>query len=75
MFEIELFICIKMNLALNNQQRLICQKNQPTNQPTNQSKVKSRAIVKYETETITAKDRIKDEYSKFNPEYSLNGSI
>ena len=25
-----------MNLALNNQQRLICHKTQPTNQPTNQ---------------------------------------
>ena len=32
MFEIELFICIKMDLGLNNQERLICHKN-PTNQP------------------------------------------
>ena len=32
LFEIELIICIKMNLALNNQQRLICHKT-PTNQP------------------------------------------
>ena len=31
-FEIELIICIKMDLALNTQQRLICHKNQPTNQ-------------------------------------------
>ena len=29
-------ICIKMDLALNNLQRLICRKTQPTNQPTNQ---------------------------------------
>ena len=35
--EIELTICIKMDLALNNLQRLICHKTQPTNQPTNQS--------------------------------------
>ena len=34
LFEIELIICIKMDLALNNLQRLICHKN-PTNQPTN----------------------------------------
>ena len=27
-------ICIKMDLALNDLQRLICDKNQPTNQPT-----------------------------------------
>ena len=33
LFEIELIICIKMNLALNNLQRLICHKpKQPTNQ-------------------------------------------
>ena len=39
LFQIELIICLKMDLALNNLQRLICQKiqtNQPTNQPTNQ---------------------------------------
>ena len=37
LFEIELIIYIKMDLALNNLQMLICQKkkNQPTNQPTN----------------------------------------
>ena len=29
MFEIELFICIKMDLALNNQQGLICKKTKP----------------------------------------------
>ena len=34
LLEIELFICIRMDLALNNLQRLICHKN-PTNQPTN----------------------------------------
>ena len=33
MFEIELIICIKMDLALNNLQRLICHKTQTTNQP------------------------------------------
>ena len=34
-FEIEMIICIKMDLALNNQEVLICHKpNQPTNQPT-----------------------------------------
>ena len=36
MFKIELIICIKMDVTLNNQQRLICHKNLPTNQPTNQ---------------------------------------
>ena len=33
MFEIELIICIKMKLALNDLQRLICHTTQPTNQP------------------------------------------
>ena len=33
MFEIELIIYIKMDLALDNLQRLICHKTQPTNQP------------------------------------------
>ena len=33
MFEIELFICIKMDSALNNLQWLICHKTQRTNQP------------------------------------------
>ena len=33
MFEIELIICIKMDLALNNLKRLICYKTQTTNQP------------------------------------------
>ena len=32
LFEIEQFICIKMDLALNNLQRLVCHKIQPTNQ-------------------------------------------
>ena len=31
LFEIELIIYIKMDLALNNLQRLICHKTQPTN--------------------------------------------
>ena len=30
MFEIELIICLNMDLALNNLQRLICHKTQPT---------------------------------------------
>ena len=30
LFEIELFICIKMDMAINNQQLLICHKNQPS---------------------------------------------
>ena len=34
MFEIELVICIKMDLALNNLQRLICHKTQTTKAPT-----------------------------------------
>ena len=38
LIEIELTICIKMDLALNKQQRLMCHKTQPTNQPTNQMK-------------------------------------
>ena len=33
MFEIELIICIKMDLASNNLQRLICHKTQTTNKP------------------------------------------
>ena len=33
LFEIELIICIKMDLTLNNLQRLIYHKTQPTNQP------------------------------------------
>ena len=32
LFEIELFICIKMDLTLNNIQKLICHKNQTANQ-------------------------------------------
>ena len=32
LFEIKVTICIKMDLALNNLQRLICHKTQPTNQ-------------------------------------------
>ena len=36
LFEIELIIYIKMNLALSNLQMLLCLKTQPTNQPTNQ---------------------------------------
>ena len=35
LFEIELIICIRMDLALNNLQRLICHKTQASNQPTN----------------------------------------
>ena len=35
LFKIELIICIKMDLALNNLQRLICHKTQTNNQPTN----------------------------------------
>ena len=35
MFEIELIICIKMDLALNNLQRLICHKIQPIKPPFN----------------------------------------
>ena len=31
LFEIELTFCIKIDMALNNQQRLICHKTQPTN--------------------------------------------
>ena len=34
LFVIKLIICTKIDLALNNLQRLICQKTQPTNQPT-----------------------------------------
>ena len=33
LFEMELIMCIKMDLALNNLQRLICYKTQTTNQP------------------------------------------
>ena len=35
MFEIELIICLKIDLALNNIQRFICHKAQTTNEPTN----------------------------------------
>ena len=34
LFEMELFICIKMDLALNNLQRLIHHKTETNNQPT-----------------------------------------
>ena len=34
-FEIELFICIKIDLALNNLKGFICHKTQPSNHPTN----------------------------------------
>ena len=34
LFEIELIICIKIDLVLNNLQRLICHKNQTNNQTT-----------------------------------------
>ena len=34
LFEIELIVCIKIDLVLNNLQRLICHKTQPTKQPT-----------------------------------------
>ena len=37
LFEIELIIYLKVDLALNNQQRLICHKTQTTDQPTNQN--------------------------------------
>ena len=37
MFEIELIICIKMDLAFNNVQKIICYKNRPTDQPTNEN--------------------------------------
>ena len=39
MFEIELFICIKRNLALNNLQRLIYYKNKQTNKQTSLSSI------------------------------------
>ena len=35
LFEIELFICMKMDLALNNLQRLICQKKKPNKEKKN----------------------------------------
>ena len=37
LFYIELIICIKMYLVLNNLQRLICHKTQPTNQTLSQT--------------------------------------
>ena len=37
MFEIDLIICIKMDLALNNLQWLICHKTETTNQSSLQS--------------------------------------
>ena len=40
LFEIELIIYIKMDLALNNLQRLICHKTQQTKQPTNENFMK-----------------------------------
>ena len=40
LFEIELIIYIKMDLALNNLQGLICHKTQTTNQPTNHPNLK-----------------------------------
>ena len=35
MFEIELIICMKIDLVLNNLEMLICHKTQPTKQTTN----------------------------------------
>ena len=45
-FEIELIIYIKMDLALNNLQSLICHKTQPTNQiyPANQNMSKAKVL-------------------------------
>ena len=45
MFEIDLIICIKMDLELNNLRRLICRKTQ-TNQPVNEEDFS--AIIKLE---------------------------
>ena len=45
LLEIELIICIKMDLAFNNLPRLICHKFQPTNQPTNYSSELSKTLV------------------------------
>ena len=44
LFEIELFICAKINLALNNLQRLICHKTQTTNQTESQFKTDKKCI-------------------------------
>ena len=54
MFEIELIISIKMNLALNNQQRLICHKN-----PTNQPKI---YLIKWNTTGIRTYHFLKEKY-------------
>ena len=53
-FKIELFICIKMHLALNNLQRLICHKTQ-TNQQTTDSIRNKNYKKKQETSKITWK--------------------
>ena len=60
MFEIEQFICIKMDLVLNNPQKLICHKTQ-TNKQTNKQIIKNDiwyfvVSIKY---TITAGPRIR----------------
>ena len=44
-FKIELIIRIKIDLALNNLQRLICHRNQPTNQPINQPRKLKHTIL------------------------------
>ena len=45
LFEIELIIFIKMDLVLNNIQRLICHKD-PTNQQTNQNQIQEESSTK-----------------------------
>ena len=44
LFEIELIICIKMDLTLNNLQLLICHKTQTTNQPHRSLKQRNQTI-------------------------------
>ena len=52
MFEVELTIFIKMYLALNNLQMLICHKTQPTNQPTQPSVIRDTKKVFFRLSTI-----------------------
>ena len=46
MFEIELTSCIKMDLALNNLQRLICHKTQPTIKKNSETGIAWYGVVK-----------------------------
>ena len=60
LFEIEYIICIKLDLALNNLQRLICHKTLPTSQQTitSQKSTKGQTIKREHAESKNGKEKI-----------------